>query len=185
MLERKTQTTIRVAAELILEQIKKKRYSTKAWKEHALNPKECTKETIEWIFLVDLLNFSFWNERSELLEYSVNGYKGYWSLCAAINRAIYDEGIPVTSPYWMKECSWEMIQHVFRPDAGCCQAPLLKERFQVIRKAASILVEVSFTLKIPISSLGSRRILCQYYQKRQSFCLEACRIDCSSIWRLV
>jgi len=44
--------------------------------------------------VVDLLNFSFWSERdaADMPRYSVSyagqAWTGYWSLCAAINRAI-------------------------------------------------------------------------------------------------
>ena len=35
-------------------------YDLKSWKRHALHPKEMNEATVEWIFVADLLNFSFW-----------------------------------------------------------------------------------------------------------------------------
>lgn len=63
--------------------------------------------SINWIFLVDSLNFSFWSD-AELLQlpeplpgdvkmpsvekykvtYNQIPYTGYWALCAAVNRAL-------------------------------------------------------------------------------------------------
>jgi hypothetical protein len=59
--------------------------------------------SINWIFLVDTLNFSFWSDK-ELVELPANfkipdvekytviynqiPYTGYWAMCAAVNRAI-------------------------------------------------------------------------------------------------
>ncbi len=43
------------------------------------------------IFVVDLLNFSFWSDdesRRYAVTYRGKAWTGYWSLCAAINRAI-------------------------------------------------------------------------------------------------
>lgn len=40
-------------------------FSLKAWKKEALHPKEMTEATVEWIFVVDLLNFSFWSTTYE------------------------------------------------------------------------------------------------------------------------
>ena len=59
--------------------------------------------SINWIFLVDTLNFSFWSDQ-ELVEVPANfkmsnvdkytviykqvAYTGYWAMCAAVNRAL-------------------------------------------------------------------------------------------------
>ncbi|NXG92460.1 QSPP protein, partial [Stercorarius parasiticus] len=48
---------------------------------------------VGWVFLVDTLNFSFWSQREEekyLVKYKGKTYSGYWSLCAAVNRALDD-----------------------------------------------------------------------------------------------
>ena len=75
----------------ILEQMKEREYSTKTWKTHPLHPKELSEKTVNWIFLVDSLNFSFWQARCDSKEkYTVSfkgqKYQGYWSLCACVNR---------------------------------------------------------------------------------------------------
>ena len=43
------------------------------------------------IFLVDTLNFSFWSDDGDkkfAVTYNNKQYAGYWSLCAAVNRAL-------------------------------------------------------------------------------------------------
>lgn len=43
------------------------------------------------VFLADTLNFSFWSASDEekyMVRYGGSDHTGYWSLCAAINRAL-------------------------------------------------------------------------------------------------
>lgn len=97
----------KLAAIAILEEMKKREYSTKTWAEHELHPKSKDEATINFIFTMDLLNFSFWSEKSEEGRFAVNyrgrKWTGYWSLVASLQRAL-DEGIPITSPeFWIDE----------------------------------------------------------------------------------
>lgn len=53
-----------------------------------------TFQALNWVFVVDTMNFSFWPEReSQQCEVTYKGitYTGYMTLCAAISRAM-DEG---------------------------------------------------------------------------------------------
>ena len=69
-----------------------RKYDIKQWKNHHLNPKKAEKSSVDWIFLVDTLNFCFWSKNKEGTLFSVDFegkiYNGYWSLCAAVNRAL-------------------------------------------------------------------------------------------------
>ena len=78
------------AALQILTQMKEKEYSLKAWKEEEVHPKEMTETTVDWIFVVDSLNFSFWlpGEEQFKLEHMGVVYEDYQALCMAINRAV-------------------------------------------------------------------------------------------------
>lgn len=135
------------AAETVYELMQTQKYSTEKWSEHELNPKEKTKETVDWLFLVDLLNFSFWSDvddndtgRPDTLRYAVEykgkSYTGYWSLCAAVNRAL-DEGIPLTTPSYWKQLTREQLAYIFRPvpDQKREHIPLLDERLEVLKDA--------------------------------------------------
>lgn len=78
------------AAGVIFKSLKGQKYSFKVWKEHELHPKAMSESTVDWIFVLDLLNFSFWSDKSEPWKVRYNGrsYTGYWALCASINRAL-------------------------------------------------------------------------------------------------
>lgn len=82
--------------------------------------------------MVDTLNFAFWSDSDVLftVEYRGKRYNGYWSLCAAINRALdvridptrsacdvlkeLQESIPITDPHYMANITEEQLKHIFR-----------------------------------------------------------------------
>ncbi|KAJ2891425.1 hypothetical protein IWW38_003623, partial [Coemansia aciculifera] len=134
------------AAARILKRMQSVGYSTASWKQHALTPSLATASAIEWIFTVDALNFSFWSTQSAAAgsaQYAVTydgvAYRGYWSLCAAVNRALA-EGIAITdAAYWCRASDSELA-HVFRSDPGREPMPMLQERLAVLREAGQVLV---------------------------------------------
>jgi hypothetical protein len=84
------------AAEKIWHLMQQKGYSTKTWSEHELHPKSKDESTVNFILTMDLLNFSFWSEESDeskrfAIEYRGKRWTGYWSLVAALQRAL-EEG---------------------------------------------------------------------------------------------
>lgn len=83
------------AAQIIRNLMRQKHYSTETWTSHELHPKSKDEATVDFIFTMDLLNFSFWSERDEAsrfaIEYRGKRWTGYWSLVAALQRAL-DEG---------------------------------------------------------------------------------------------
>lgn len=87
------------AAESIYNGMQRQSYSTQTWSSHDLHPKPDDGEsTVDYIFTMDLLNFSFWSaeedpERKFAIKYKGQQYTGYWSLVALLNRAL-DEGAP-------------------------------------------------------------------------------------------
>jgi Potential Queuosine, Q, salvage protein family len=90
----------RKAADSIWASMRHKEYSTKTWSTHELHPKAKNEDTINLIFTIDLLNFSFWSESGPDQRYAVRykgkNWTGYWSLVAALQRAL-DEGTPHNS----------------------------------------------------------------------------------------
>lgn len=53
-----------------------------------------TWQTLNWVFVVNTMNFSFWPETDDKqceVTYKGTTYTGYMTLCAAISRAM-DEG---------------------------------------------------------------------------------------------
>lgn len=83
------------AAETIYTQMQQKSYSTATWSDHELHPKAKDESTVNFIFTMDLLNFSFWSELPEderfAVEYRGQRWTGYWSLVASLQRAL-EEG---------------------------------------------------------------------------------------------
>ncbi|KAJ2999437.1 hypothetical protein HDV02_002922 [Globomyces sp. JEL0801] len=136
---------LEAAADLLLDKISEKQYSQKTWKQHNLHPQTNDESTVDWIFLIDLLNFSFWNERSPKKRFTVtfNGvpYTGYWSLCATIQRCLL-EGIPITSPSYYATATTEELKHALRPDDynEYDEMPLIDLRIQLLQEAGNILV---------------------------------------------
>lgn len=83
------------AAASIYTKMQEKEYSTATWSQHELHPKDKDAGTLAFIFIMDLLNFSFWSDLPEderfAIEYKGQTWTGYWSLVAALRRAC-DEG---------------------------------------------------------------------------------------------
>ncbi|KAL7272905.1 hypothetical protein RUND412_004276 [Rhizina undulata] len=134
------------AAEKIHGAMTKKQYSTTSWSLHELHPKEKNEDTLEFIFTMDLLNFSFWSEKPDKERFSVTWagkrWTGYWSLVAALQRALA-EGVPITCPYfWVDQSigTEERLAHVFRSDTEE-EIPMLRERIACLREAGRVLCE--------------------------------------------
>ena len=86
------------AATYIWQNMQRREYSTQTWSEHELHPKDKDEATLNFIFTMDLLNFSFWSDtpdRSFTVNYRGKHWTGYWGLVAALQRALDEgEGVP-------------------------------------------------------------------------------------------
>lgn len=149
----------KLAAIAIHEEMQKREYSAKSWAEHELHPKSKDEATVNFIFTMDLLNFSFWSEKGEeerfTVSYKDKRWTGYWSMVAALQRALGEE-IPITSPdFWIDEekCSDEVLRKVFRSETEE-EIPLFEERVQCLREAGRILQEVC-TVQTQMSQISS------------------------------
>ena len=85
----------KAAANTIWTLMQEKHYSTKSWSKHELHPNTKDDGTVDFIFTMDLLNFCFWSvngpDERFAVEYKGTRWTGYWSLIAALRRAL-DEG---------------------------------------------------------------------------------------------
>ena len=85
----------REAAKRIWSRMQATSYSTQTWSSHELHPKTKDEGTVDFIFTMDLLNFCFWTDgegkEPYTVEYNGASWTGYWSLVAALRRAI-DQG---------------------------------------------------------------------------------------------
>ena len=161
----------KAAATSIWSLMQEKGYSTKDWSRHELHPKTKDESTVEFIFLMDLINFSFWSDLDDCdqqfsIEYKGEKWTGYWSLVAAIQRAL-DEEIPITKPsFWINEaeCTDEVLQYVFR-SATTEDMPLLEKRIGCMREAGQVLQKVSL-LQQHLACICSSPIAIQRYLSR-------------------
>ena len=86
---------ISMAAEKVFTRMKQKKYSPSTWKEWPLHPQTANEKSVDWIFVIDTLNFSFWLPSSEpqfQVRYKEKTYEDYEALCACINRALEVSG---------------------------------------------------------------------------------------------
>jgi len=154
---------VTAAAQYIGNRLVKDGYTPRTWHTQPLHlrPPEPydpahpgTRATLDWIFLISSLNFSFWSyldgsddtfgvewrEGWDSDNYVV--HTGYWSLVAALDRAL-EEGIPITDPSFYaseERCPDSLIKHVFRVAPQAKEdIPLLPERIAIMREVGAIL----------------------------------------------
>lgn len=117
-------------------------YGIHNWSQHSLHPQEANDAAIEWIFLVDSLNFSFWTPKDQpqfCVNHKGKQFTGYWALCAAIDRGI-ERGIPLTDPAFYSKIDEETLRDLFRGADGV-EIPLLKERKEILQENGRILLQ--------------------------------------------
>ncbi|TBU46670.1 hypothetical protein BD309DRAFT_915504 [Dichomitus squalens] len=156
---------IKSAAIYIHYQMQRGSYLPRTWRTHPLHlcPADpfswddpSTLACLNWIFFISSLNFSFWSElEGQPGRYGVEWregwgeertvvHTGYWSLVAAVDRAL-EEGIPITDPaFYASEgcCTDSLIEHVFRPASQSAETiPLLRERIAILREVGTILCQ--------------------------------------------
>ncbi|KAL8585450.1 hypothetical protein ACOMHN_024610 [Nucella lapillus] len=129
-------------AQLIVDQAKKDKFDVTMWKDHPLNPKTSDKAAVDWVFLADTLNFSFWTgdaTKKYMVKYAGQEHTGYWSLCASLNRAL-DEGVPITDASYYASIGREDFLKVFRSDSEH-DIPMIDERIEVMQEAGKALMK--------------------------------------------
>ncbi|XP_078070596.1 queuosine 5'-phosphate N-glycosylase/hydrolase [Mustelus asterias] len=134
---------VQKVAEMLFEKRNSKELDATGWKLlHDLNPQTMNEASVNWVFVTDTLNFSFWSENEDhkcLVKYKGKMYSGFWSLCAAINRAL-DEGIPITTASYFANITLDQLKYVLRSDTDV-PMPLIEERLRVLKEAGNILLE--------------------------------------------
>lgn len=134
---------VRRVAELLLAKAAGPELRVEGWKAlHELNPRAADEAAVNWVFVTDTLNFSFWSEQDEhkcVVRYRGKTYSGYWSLCAAVNRAL-DEGIPITSASYYATVTLDQVRNILRSDTDVSM-PLVEERHRILNETGKILLE--------------------------------------------
>ncbi|KAM7077113.1 queuosine 5'-phosphate N-glycosylase/hydrolase isoform 2-T3 [Ciconia maguari] len=134
----------RRVAEGLFDRASAAEFGLAGWKSlHELNPRAASAEAVDWVFLVDTLNFSFWSEQEEQ-KYLVK-YKG----------------IPITSASYFATMTLDQVRHVFRSDTEV-PIPLIEERHRVLNESGTVLLEKfggSFLTCVKMSEKSAQKLL--------------------------
>lgn len=107
--------------------------------QHQHHPKATDPNAIEWIFIIDTLNFCFWTP-GDATKWRVEGETGYFALCAAINRA-QRNGIDITNAQYYSKITLEELTEILRGDDDNTKVPLLDERVKCLHEAGTVLLD--------------------------------------------
>jgi hypothetical protein len=92
--------------------------------------------------MVDLLNFSFWNDEQNPYFITIDGipYTGYWALPAAIHRSKLENqtrGFRLTDPKWYGRATRHELLYALNMDRG--EIPMLEERITLLQEAGKVI----------------------------------------------
>lgn len=102
-----------------------------------------TGRTVNWLLLLDALNFCFWAEKGQprwQIEYKGELLNGYWAEAAALTRAV-EEGMPLWDATYLSNISSDDIAHIFRGVPASPSIPLLEQRLANAREVGRVLTE--------------------------------------------
>lgn len=105
-----------------------------------LHPDKSNPKAVEWIFIIDTLNFCFWTPGKIDTKWKVDGQTGYFGLCAAITRAMRN-GVDITNSQVYSKITKEEMQEILKSDDGVTVCPLIEERVQCLQQVGSKLIE--------------------------------------------
>ncbi|KAJ5070226.1 queuosine salvage protein [Anaeramoeba ignava] len=120
----------------LLSFLKEKKLDISNWHNHPLHPSESNEKTLDWIFLVDTLNFAFWS--NFIVKYKENQYSGYSALLAAINRAI-DNTIPITQPEFLSKITLLDVEKIFHSESE--QILLIDKRCEFMNQLGQVVLK--------------------------------------------
>lgn len=93
----------------------------------------------DWIFILDALNFCFWEEQGQpkwSIDYNGQQLSGYWALAGSLKRA-YEEGIPLTNAEFLATISSKTVERIFH---GNQRIPLFQKRVEHLREVGRVLL---------------------------------------------
>lgn len=96
---------------------------------------------LEWLFLVDTMNFCFWSDEPTLFTVDYRGqmWTGSKAMVAALARAV-QSGIPIYKPSYYKDVTYDQLSNIFA-SATHVEIPLLKERVTILNSTGQVLHE--------------------------------------------
>jgi hypothetical protein len=107
-----------------------------------------TERTVNWLLLLDALNFCFWAEKGQSrwrVDYHGEILDGYWAEAAALTRAV-EEGIALWDAEYLSTMSREDLAHIFRgvqaADGSAAEMiPLIDQRLEHVHEVGRVLLE--------------------------------------------
>ncbi|XP_050305266.1 queuosine salvage protein [Anthonomus grandis grandis] len=124
--------------DILIEEIKSGNLKPDNFSQTEVHPKPEDPYVLDWLFVVDTLNFCFWHIEKEE-GWKVDGYSGYFALCAAINRAI-KEKIDILDPKFYSTITENQLKKILRSDTKV-DVPLLPERVKCLHEVGAALLE--------------------------------------------
>ncbi|HYA40521.1 MAG TPA: queuosine salvage family protein [Syntrophobacteraceae bacterium] len=107
--------------------------------EHPCHFFDDSKDSVRWIFTLDVLNHCFWPDPGDpvwTVVYNGEPYSGYWGLAASLRRALV-KGFPITDPRFLAAVSAEDLDEIF---SGQGRIPMFEKRLKNLREAGSIIL---------------------------------------------
>ncbi len=87
---------------------------------------------LNWLALLDALNFCFWSENQEIPRWQVSWrdavYNGYNALAAALTRAVVDDHRPLWDAAYLAAMDETTMAEILRPISGAPPIPLFPQR---------------------------------------------------------
>ncbi|GMR59717.1 hypothetical protein PMAYCL1PPCAC_29912 [Pristionchus mayeri] len=108
------------------------------YKSNPLHPTGLThEEHLNWVFVLDTLNFSFWPSEGEHYDVTYKDKKetGYLACCAAFCKA-FDNGVRITDANWMENVTMEELDEILKSDSGH-SIPLLFDRYRALHESGA------------------------------------------------
>jgi hypothetical protein len=107
-----------------------------------------TERTVNWLLLLDALNFCFWAEKGQprwRIDYHGEILDGYWAEAASLTRAV-EEGIALWDAEYLSTMSREDLAHIFRSVQEADglageMIPLFDKRLEHVHEVGRILLE--------------------------------------------
>jgi len=111
-----------------------------------------TERTVNWLLLLDALNFCFWAEKDQprwSIEYKGETLNGYWAEAAALTRAVED-GYALWDARYLSDISSDDLAAIFRGapskdtgkhNAATVSIPLFEQRLANAREMGRVLLE--------------------------------------------
>jgi hypothetical protein len=123
------------------------RWASEPWPQKSAFPEmhyfDGTERTLNWLFLLDALNFCFWafpGEARWRVEWRGEMLDGYNALVASLSRAM-DEGLPLHDAAYLSSLDEETLAAILRPAPDATPIPLFAERLANAREVGCVLLE--------------------------------------------